>query len=144
MCVLDHECFAFSCWEVFFVSLTCWLDLCLSSLLVAFIIMCFSSPWKTPFLQAQQLLNRSSTNSYLSIPLDFLSRQKLVHTRSIEISRICLDSSSTASRSIEKVSIWPIDSQQNLDPSRNFSVDRFLTTPRQIHIYQDLVLNRSR
>ena len=106
-----------------FESLICWLDLCLSSLLIAFISMCFSSLWKTHFLQARQLLDKSSTDSYLSSPLDFLSRQKLVQFRSIELFGIHLDSFSTASR-------------QLLDPSRYFchrqilnnnSMDSFLS-----------------
>ena len=42
-----------------------------------------------------------------------------------------------ASRSIEKLSVWPIDSRQNLDPSRYFC-------RQQIHICRDLVLDRSR
>ena len=110
-----------------FESLTCWLDLCLSSLLVAFISKCFSSLWKTHFLQAWQLFDKSSIDSYLLSPLGFLSRQKLAHTRSIKLSGICLDSFSihretfcladrfsTESRSI-KVLLQSIDSQEHLD-----------------------------
>ena len=103
-----------------FERLICWLDLCLNSLLVAFISMCFSTIWKTPFLQARHLLNRSSTDSYLSSPLDFLSRQKLVQFWSIELSGICLNSFSTASRSIEKLFVWLINSQQLINPSWYF------------------------
>ena len=44
---------------------------------------------------------------------------------------------SITSRSIEKLSIWPIDSRQNLDPLRYFC-------RQQIHICQDLVLDKSR
>ena len=96
-----------------FESLTCWLDVCLNSLLVAFISMCFSTLWKTHFVQARQLLDRSSTDSYLSSPLDFLSRQKLVQFRSIELFGIHLDSFSTASQSIE-VLLPSTDPQQHL------------------------------
>ena len=70
--------------------------------------MYFSSLCKTAFYLARQLLDRFSTNSYLSKPLDFFSRQILLHLRSIELSGICLDSFSTDSWSIEKVSVWLI------------------------------------
>ena len=53
-------------------------------------------------------LNRSSTDSFLSSPLDFLSRQKLAQFRSIELSGICLDSFS-----IHR-DLW-VSSRQNLD-----------------------------
>ena len=63
--------------ERFFKSLSCWLDLCLSSLLVAFIIMCF--PFlKTSFLQAQQLLGRFTIVSFLSGFLSLASIETLM------------------------------------------------------------------
>ena len=65
MCVLDLWMLCIFI-ERSFESLMCWLDLCLSSLLVAFISMCFSHLWKTPSLQAWQLLDKSSTDSLLS------------------------------------------------------------------------------
>ena len=96
LCIYVERCFE---------SLVCGLVLFFCSLLVAFISLCFSSLWKTPFYQARQLLDRSSTDSYLSSPLDFFSRQILSHIRSIELSRLCLNSFSIDSRSIKKVSV---------------------------------------
>ena len=128
VCVLNHECFAFFLLlRDVFESLICWLDLCLSSLLVAFISMCFSSLWKTQFLQARQLLERSLIDLHLSSSSFFFSRQKLEQFQSIELSRICLDSFSihretfylanrfsTASQCIE-VLLPSTDPRQHLD-----------------------------
>ena len=80
---------------------------------------------------SRQILDRFSTNSYLSSPSFFLSQQKLMQSRSIEISGLCLDRCSTislihretfcmadrfstASRSIE-VCLPSTDSRQHLD-----------------------------
>ena len=113
-------------WDVF-ESLTCWLDLCLSSLFVCIHIFVFFHSLKNSFFyQVRQLLDRSSIDFYLSSPLDFFSQQILSHIRSIKLSGLSLDSYSIASRSIEKLSVWPIDSGQNLDPSRNFCRQQIL------------------
>ena len=109
VCILDHECFAFFLLRDVFESLTCWLNLCLSSLLVAFISMCFSSLKKLFFIK----LDSFSTDVYPSRPLDFFSQQILSHLWSIE-----------------KLYVWPIDSRQFLDPSRFLGF--FSTHPRQI------------
>ena len=96
VCILDHECFAFFLLRDVFESLTCWLNLCLSILLVAFISMCFSSLKKLFFIK----LDSFSTDVYPSRPLDFFSQQILSHLWSIE--KLCLaDRFSTVSRSIE-------------------------------------------
>ena len=63
MCILDL-CMLCIYVERCFESLICCLYLCLSSLLVAFISTCFSLLWKTPFIQAQQLLDRSSIDPW--------------------------------------------------------------------------------
>ena len=64
----------------------------------------FLPPWKTPFLQARQLFDRSLINSFLSsFSLSFLDRS-LTDSRSIEefSCALCLlDSISIASRYIE-------------------------------------------
>ena len=75
LCIYVERCFE---------SLICCLDLCLSSLLVAFISTCFSLLWKTPFLQAQQLLDRSSIDSFLSSFLSSTSIETSIDLRSIE------------------------------------------------------------
>ena len=80
-----------------FESLICWLDLCLSSLLVAFISMYFSLLWKTYFLQARQLFDKSSIDSISIEPFLFFSWQILIDPRSIEIFGFLLDRFSTAS-----------------------------------------------
>ena len=72
VCVLDLEYFAYMLRDVLRYFICC-LDLWLSSLLVAFISMCFFLLWKTPFLQARQLLDRSWTASLLSSPSFFFS-----------------------------------------------------------------------
>ena len=61
-------------------------------------------------------------------PFFFLSWQILSHTRSIEISGFCLDSFSTASRSIEKLSFWPINPRQFLNPLTLASSQQILDT----------------
>ena len=104
VCVLDLWMLCIFLLRDVFESLKCWLDLWLSSLLVAFISMCFSSFWKTVFYQARQLLDRSSIASCLSSLLDFFSRQILSHIRSIELFGICLDSFS-----IHRESFYPAD-----------------------------------
>ena len=72
MCVGSWMLFFFFFWLLLlrdvFESLTCWLDVCLNSLLVAFISMCFSTLWKTHFLQARQLLDRFLSIEPLRLP----------------------------------------------------------------------------
>ena len=133
-----YEYFAFFLLRDVVENLKYWLDLWLSSLLIAFISLCFSSFWKTVFYKVRQLLDRSSTTFYLSSPLDFLSRQKLSHTLSIEVSGLCLDSfsihretfclanrSSTDSRSI-KVGFCSMAALQLLDLLRPSYMHYFL------------------
>ena len=66
--VLDLWMLCIVLWRDVFESLTCWLDLCLSSLLVAFISMCFSTLWKTHLLQAWQLFDRLLSIQPLGLP----------------------------------------------------------------------------
>ena len=86
----------------------------------------FFPPCKTPFLQARQLLDRSSTNSFLlSLSFFFLNRS-LMDSRSIEefSCALCLlDSISTASRSIE-ISWFLLDRVSTA--SRSIEVSGFL------------------
>ena len=107
-----------------FESLICCLDLCLSSLLVAFISMCFSFLWKQFFFK----LDSSPTYLFLSSPYSFLSRQILLQSSSIETFSVLLNRSSTTS----------------LIHRGNFAIDRSSTTPQQIHFCWDLVLDRFR
>ena len=114
--VLDLWMLCIVLWRDVFESLTCWLDLCLSSLLVAFISMCFSSLWKTPFFK----LDSFSTDPrqlliYWAPWTSFLDRFYRIFDPSSFLEYV-----SIASRSIEKLSVWLIDFRQNLDPSRNF------------------------
>ena len=88
-------------------SLTCWLDLWLSSFLVAFISLCFP-PWKTLFLQARQLLDKSLTDFFLSsFYFSFLDRSSTT-SQSIKIFGFLLDRISTASRFV-KISGFLLD-----------------------------------
>ena len=142
VCFWIYECFT-SMLRYVFESLTCWLDLWLSSLLVAFLFMCFSSLEKLIFFK----LDSSSTDSFLSrFSFSFLYSISTA-SRSIKISGFLLDRISTASRSIEisgilldnffdplrkilVLFVCSIDSRQILDPSRpSFSrrqiLDRF-------------------
>jgi len=127
MCVLD----LWMLWiyvERCFKSYICWFDLCLSSLLVAFIFMSFFLLWKTHFLQARQLLDKSSTYSLLSSLSFSLSRKILTESRSIEISRFLLDKFSTTS-SIH----WATFCLADRFSTDSWSVEVFLplTNPRQ-------------
>ena len=79
-----------------FVSLKCWLDLWLSNLVDCIHIYVFLL-FKKLFLSSSIALQQISTDNYLSSPLDFFSRQILMHLRSIEVSRFLLDRCSTAS-----------------------------------------------
>ena len=107
----------FLLWDVF-ESLTCWLDLCLSSLLVAFISMCFSFLWKHLFFK----LDSFSTDLHISSPFSsWLDRSyRILNPSSL------LDYVSIAFRSIEKLSVRPIVSWQILDPSRCFCCRQIL------------------
>ena len=104
-----------------FESLICRLDVLLSSLLIAFISLFFSL-WKTPFLQAWRLLDKSSIDSL-----------------SIEPSFSFLDRSSTVSQSIEEFfrALCLLDSisidSWSIEISR-FLLDRILTASRLIKI----------
>ena len=116
VCVLDLWMLCIVLWRDVFESLTCWLDLCLSSLLVAFISMCFSSLWKTPFFK----LDSFSTDPrqlpiYWAPWTSFLDRFYRIFDPSSFLEYV-----SIASWSIKKLSIWLIDFRQNLVPSRNF------------------------
>ena len=143
VCVLDLWMLCILLRDVF-ESLNCCLDLCWVACLFEFISMYFSSLWKTVFYQARQLLDISSTASYLLSLLDFFSQQNLLQFWSIELSGICLDSFLIESRFIEKVSVWPIVLDSFSIHWGDFAVDRFSTAHRQIHIYRDLVLDKSR
>ena len=83
-----YECFALFLLRDVFERLTCWLDLCLSSLLVCIHLFVFFLSLKKLFFIK---LDRFSTDSYLSSPLDFFSRQILLHFWSIKLSGLCLD-----------------------------------------------------
>ena len=127
--------------ERYFESLICWLDLCLSSLLVAFISICFSSLWKTSFLQARQLLDRSLTDSLLSSPSFSFSWRILDPSRFLGFSSI---DSRQLLRSIEP-NFWALCLADRFSIQRgDFSIDRSSTAPQQIHFCRDLVLDRPR
>ena len=131
VCVLDHECFACILLRDVFESLTCCLDLWLSSLLDC-IHLCvfplFEKLLLSSLTASQQILDR-----FLFVePIFLLSQQKLTHFRSIEISGVlpdsflihretfCLaDRSSTDSRSID-VGFCSIVARQLLDLSKTF------------------------
>ena len=112
-----------------FERLKCCLDLWLSSLLNCIHFSVFFLSLKNCFYQAQQLLDRYSTDSYLSSLLNFFSRQILSLFQSIELSGICLNSFSTDSQSIEKVYVWliAVQSIEVFLPSTNSRqhLDRF-------------------
>ena len=80
-----------------FERLKCCLDLWLSSLLDYIHFNVFFLSLKNYFFQARQLLNRSSTDSYLLSLLNFFSRKILSLFQSIKLSGICINSFSTNS-----------------------------------------------
>ena len=112
------------CWEMF------WEINMLNGSLFEYLACCihlyvFFLPWKTPFLQGRQLLEKyldtsfsieplcfaldrfSTSGQYIELffwPLFLLNRSS-THSRSIEISRFLLDNTSTASQSIEMISL---------------------------------------
>ena len=136
LCIYVERCFE---------SLICWLDLRLSSLLVAFISLCFSS-LKNSFFQARQLLDKSSTNSLLSSLSFFFSRQILTKFRSIEdsgflLDRILIASSIHRENFLSSLSGWLI-LNNFLIHQGIFAIDRSFIAPRQIHFCWDLVLDR--
>ena len=92
-----------------FESLKCWLDLWLSSLLVCIHFCVFLPFLKNCFLSSSTAFRRifDPSNHY----------------------GICVDSLSTDSRSIEKVSIYRLLIHQGI-----FAVDRFSIAPRQIYL----------
>ena len=118
-----------------FESLICDLDVCLSSLYVALISMCFSLLEKPSFFKLDTSLIDSFLSSFSFSFLDsisiasqsieisrFLLDKILTASWSIEISRLLLNTFLTASRSIKTNScalyVYSIDSRQTLDPSR--------------------------
>ena len=114
-----------------FESLICWLDPCLSSLLVAFISLCFSLLEKHSFLK----LNSFSTDpwqisfyrafvSLFSTDLDGFSIHWDFWVSSWQILNSFFDPSSH----FFEPSIWPIDSRQILDLSRCFCHQQILST----------------
>ena len=112
-----YECFALFFMRDVFESLTCWLDLCLSSLLVCIhLFVFFLSLKKLFFIKLNSFLTDSRQIPIYRAPwTSFLDKSYCIFNPSS-----FLDFVLTASRSIEKLSIWPIDSRHNLDPSRNF------------------------
>ena len=131
-----------------FKSLICWLDLCLSSLLVAFISLCFSSlknSFSSSLIASQQilfywaLLSSCLYRSYCNLdPLRFLDFFS-IDTRQLL-------------RSIEKIFVWLIDSRQLLDPSRYFCrqqilnstlTDSFLSRFSARQILTDILIHRA-
>ena len=102
-------------------------------------LLVFFPPWKTPFLQARQLLDRSSIDSFLSsLSFSFLNRSSkdsrsimefscalcLLNTistasQSIEISGFLLDNFFDPLSQISMLTVCSIDSQQILDPPRH-------------------------
>ena len=161
MCVLDLWMLCLYV-ERCFESLTCWVDLCLSSLLVAFNFMCFSSR-KTSFLQALLHLNRyldtsisieplcftldrfSTTGRSIEIffwPLCLLNRSS-TQSRSIKISRFLLDKISIASRSIEiNFCALCLLNRFSTNPRSIELTFLLLIAPQQILFCWDLVLDR--
>ena len=118
MCVFwIYGCFAYIL-RLVFESLICCLDLWLSSLLVAFIFMCFSSLEIFLFFK----LDSSSIDSFLSsFSFSFLDRSLTYSQSIVEFScALCLlDSIPTTSRSIK---------------FSEFVLDRILTTSQSIKI----------
>ena len=116
LCIYVERCFE---------SLICCLDLWLSSLLVPFIFMCFSSLEKTFFFKLDSFStdsDRSSTDSFLSSPsFSFLDRSSIDYW-SIKISRFLLNRISIASWSIEE-NFWAL-----------YLPDSISTDPRSIEI----------
>ena len=100
-----------------FESLKCWLDHWLSSLLVCIHFFVFFLSLKNCFLSSSIASRQLSI--YRAPWIFYLDRSYRIFDPS-KLSGICLDSFSTDSRSIEKDFVWPIDSQQNPDPSRWF------------------------
>ena len=148
-----------------FESLICCLDLWLSSLLIAFIFMCFSSLEKT-FFSSSSLASRQILNKFLSIQPFFLFSRQILNRFSIHrdfLSFFLIESRQLLdpSKKIFELSVCPIASQrfqihqdfwvssrQLLDISsihrdQSFSVNRSSTAPRQIIFCQDLVLDKS-
>ena len=76
-----------------------------------------------------------STDCYLSSFSFFFSQYKLTQSQSIELSGLCLNCLSTNSQSIEKLSIWPIDPRQILDPSRLAFARQLLNLSRSSYMY---------
>ena len=136
LCVcVDPKCFAFFLLRDVFKSLNYRLDLWLSSLLDCIHFCVF-------LLFEKLFLSSSIASRQISIywdPWTVFSRQILSHLNPLKLSRICLDSFSIDSRSIEKVSVFliAIRSIEVLLPSTDSRqyLDRF--------IYWELVLDKS-
>ena len=115
--------------ERFFESLICCLDLWLSSLLVAFIFMCFSSLEKTFFFKLDSFStdSRQILDRFLSIEPFFLFLDRsLIDYWSIKISRFLLNRISIASWSIEE-NFWALylPDSISIDP-RSIEISGFL------------------
>ena len=127
VCVLDLWMLCFYV-ERCFESLTCWVDLCLSSLFVAFIFMCFSSLEKLIFFKLygfstnpRQILFLSSLLSLFSIDLDSFS----IHQDFWVPAQHILDNFFDPLSQISMHSVCSIDSWQILNPSRHsFAVNK--------------------
>ena len=151
LCIYVERCFE---------SLICCLDLWLSSLLVAFIFMCFSSLEKTFFFKLDSFStdSRQILDRFLSIePFFLFSRQildrLLIHQDFQVSSQQNLDSFLIHRRKF----LSSLSTRQHLDrPSihrdfwvsfryrdQSFSIDRSSTATRQIIFCRDLVLNKS-
>ena len=99
-----------------FESLTYWVDLCLSSLLVAFICICFSSLEKLLFFKLDSFLTDTSTHPFLLSLFALLS----IDTRQY----------ADPSRFSSDLFVSSTDPQHILDPSR--SLGFFLIAPQQL------------
>ena len=124
MCVCSFfwifECFAFSCWEMFW-ELNMLIGSMLSCLLVAFIFMCFSLFWKTFFLQARQLLDKSLIDSFLSSFSSSCLNWSYCNTDPLSFLKI-----------LDKISI-----DTSIHRDTFYLANRFSTTSRSIKVFYD-------
>ena len=103
-----------------FESLICWLDLCLSSLLFAFISLCFFLFEKLIFFMLNGFSIDPRQIPFYRAPLSsFLDRSYRILDPSRFLGFFSIDSRQLL-RSIKKLSVWPIDSRHILDPLRYF------------------------
>ena len=133
LCIYVERCFE---------SLICWLDPCLSSLLVAFISLCFSLLWKTPFPQDRQLLDRFSFIEPFFLIFSIDLNGILIHRDFWVSSQQILDSF------FDPLSqnFWSFCLANrfltDLIHRSVFAIEKSLTASRQIHFCRDLVLDR--